>query len=75
MEQYVGPCPADPVALTGHLTALEVKVRQLTAVAEVADPQTRTVLAALTARAQALVATALLLSADLLPGAETLPPF
>ncbi len=74
-ERYAGPCPADPVALTGYLTELETKVRQLTAVAEIADPQTRTVLATLAARAQALVATALVLTADLLPGAETLPPF
>ena len=74
-DRYQGPCPADPVALTDHLTALEVKVRELTAVAEAADPQTRSVLATLAARAQALMAAALLLSTDLLPAAEQLPPF
>ena len=40
-----------------------------------AGPQTRGVLATLVARAQALIATALLLSADVLPGGEVLPPF
>jgi MerR family copper efflux transcriptional regulator len=74
-DRYRGPCPADPVALAGYLTALDVQVQALRDVAESADPQTRGVMATLAARAQALVATALLLGADVLPGADTLPPF
>ena len=74
-DRFAGPCPADPAALIDYLSGLEGKVRELTAVAQVADPQTRSVLATLAARAQALVATALLLSADLLPGADAIPPF
>lgn len=75
VDRYQGPCPADPVALGGYLSALDVQVQALRDVAGAADPETRGVLAALAGRAQALIATALLLSADLLPGAEALPPF
>jgi DNA-binding transcriptional MerR regulator len=75
VDRYQGPCPADPVALAGYLTALDVQVQALRDVADSADPQTRGVLATLAARAQALIATALLLSADVLPGADTQPPF
>jgi MerR family transcriptional regulator, copper efflux regulator len=74
-DRYQGPCPADPVALAGYLAALDVQVRALRDTAQAADPQTRGVLATLAARAQALIATALLLSADVLPGGEALPPF
>jgi DNA-binding transcriptional MerR regulator len=74
-DRYQGPCPADPVALADYLSALDVQVGVLRGVAETADPETRGVLATLAARAQALIATALLLSADLLPGSEVLPPF
>jgi DNA-binding transcriptional MerR regulator len=74
-DRYQGPCPADPVALAGYLSALDVQVKALRDVAQAADPQTRGVLATLAARAQALIATALLLSADVLPGSEVLPPF
>jgi DNA-binding transcriptional MerR regulator len=75
IDRYQGPCPADPIALAGYLTALDVQVRALRDVAQAADPQTRGVLAALAARAQALIATALLLGADVLPGSDVLPPF
>ncbi len=74
-DRYQGSCPADPVALAGYLSALDVQLRALRDVAEAADPQTRGVLATLAARAQALIATALLLSADVLAGSEVLPPF
>jgi len=74
-DRYQGPCPADPEALASYLSALDVQVRALRDVAQAADPQTRGVLATLTARAQALIATALLLGADALPGGELLPPF
>jgi MerR family copper efflux transcriptional regulator len=70
-----GPCPADPVALGRYLSALDVQVQALKDVAEAADPETRGVLATLAGRAQALIATALLLGAELLPGADILPPF
>jgi len=75
VDRYQGPCPADPVALAGYLSALDVQVRALRDVADNADPQTRGVLATLAARAQALIATALVLSADELPGASPIPPF
>jgi DNA-binding transcriptional MerR regulator len=68
------PCPADPVALAGYLVSLDEQVRALRDVAEVADPQTRRILATLTARAQALVATALLLGTEFLSGSDLLPP-
>jgi MerR family transcriptional regulator, copper efflux regulator len=74
-DRYQGPCPADPVALAGYLSALDVQVQALRDVAQAADPQTRGVLATLAARAQSLIATALLLSADVLPGGEAMPPF
>jgi DNA-binding transcriptional MerR regulator len=74
-DRYQGPCPADPVALAGYLSALDDQLRALRDVAHAADPQTRGVLATLAARAQALIATALLLSADVLSGSEPLPPF
>jgi DNA-binding transcriptional MerR regulator len=73
-DRYQGPCPADPVALAGYLAALDVQLKALRDVAENADPQTRGVLATLAARAQALIATALLLGADVLPGSDVLPP-
>jgi len=74
-DRYQGPCPADPIALAGYLSALDVQLQALRDVAQTVDPQTRGVLAALTARAQALIATALLLGADVLPGGDVLPPF
>jgi DNA-binding transcriptional MerR regulator len=75
VDRYEGPCPADPVALGEYLAALEAQVQTLRDVAQAADPQTRSVLAALAGRAQALIATALVLGADVLPGTEILPPF
>jgi DNA-binding transcriptional MerR regulator len=69
-----GPCPADPVALKKYLTSLDEQVRALRDLPEVADHQTRGVLATLVARAQVLIATALILSDELIPGAELLPP-
>jgi DNA-binding transcriptional MerR regulator len=73
-DRFEGPCPAEPAALAEYLAALDEQIRALRAVAANADPETRGVVATLAARAQALIATALLLSADLLPGAGTLPP-
>ena len=69
-----GPLPADPVALKGYLAALDEQVKALREQPEVADHGTRGVLAGLVARAQVLIATALILSDDLLPGADFLPP-
>ena len=74
VDRFQGPCPADPVALAGYLSALDVQVQALRDVAQGVDPQTRGVLATLAARAQALIATALLLGADVLPGGDVLPP-
>jgi MerR family copper efflux transcriptional regulator len=68
------PCPADPSALGGYLAALDAQVRALQDVAQGADPRTRGVLATLTMRAQALVATAVLLAGDILPHTDFLPP-
>jgi MerR family copper efflux transcriptional regulator len=70
-----GPCPADPMALEGYLTSLDAQVRALRGLPDVAEHGTRgAVLATLVARAQMLIATALLLSEDLLPGTDFLPP-
>ena len=68
-------CPADPVALKGYLTSLDAQVKALRDLPDVADHGTRgAVLASLVARAQVLIATALILSEELLPGAEFIPP-
>ncbi len=69
-----GSCPADPVALKGYLTSLAAQVRALRDLPELADHGTRGVLATLVARAQVLIATALLVSEEILPGAHLLPP-
>jgi DNA-binding transcriptional MerR regulator len=69
-----GRRPADPVALKGYLTTLDEQVRALRDLPEVADQRTSGVLASLVARAQVLIATALILSDELLPGADFLPP-
>ncbi len=73
-ESSEGRCPADPGALGGHLASLEAQLRALHDISTVADPRTRSVLATLTARAQALIATAVLLAGDILPGTDLLPP-
>jgi DNA-binding transcriptional MerR regulator len=74
-EHSQGPCPADPAALAGYLTSLDEQVRALRDLPEAADHGTRgAVLGTLVARAQMLIATALLLSQDLLPGPDFLPP-
>jgi DNA-binding transcriptional MerR regulator len=69
-----GSCPADPVALKEYLTSLDEQVRALRDLPEVADHGTRRVLATLVARAQVLIATALVLGDELLPAANLLPP-
>ena len=69
------PCPADPVALGAYLASLNAQVQTLHKVAETADPGIRSVLATLTVRAQALIATALFLAGDLVQqGTDILPP-
>lgn len=73
-ETAAAPCPADPVALREYLVSLDAQVRALHEVADVADPQIRGVLATLTARAQALITTALILAGEILPVTEILPP-
>jgi MerR family transcriptional regulator, copper efflux regulator len=74
VELSGGPCPADPVALGAYLASLDAKVLALHGVAEGADPETRSVLATLTMRAQALIATALILAGEIVQGADILPP-
>jgi DNA-binding transcriptional MerR regulator len=69
-----GPCPADPVALAAHLTSLDAQVKALRDLTEVVDHQTRGVLTTLVARAQVLIATALVLSEEVLPVTQLLPP-
>ena len=69
-----GPCPADPVALKKYVASLDEQVRALHDLPEVADHRARGVLATLVARAQVLIATALILSDELIPGTELLPP-
>lgn len=68
------PCPADPAALGEYLASLDEQMRALHDLAEGADPRTRGVLATLTMRAQALIATAVILAGDILPGTDFLPP-
>jgi DNA-binding transcriptional MerR regulator len=68
-------CPGDPQSLTERLAALVEQARLLQeAAADSADATTRGVLATLAARAQALIAAGLLLTGDLIPGADFLPP-
>jgi MerR family copper efflux transcriptional regulator len=74
VDPSVGTCPADPLALEAYLASVVEQVRALRDVAGVADPQTRGVLTTLAARAQALIATALLMSGGVLPGIDSLPP-
>jgi DNA-binding transcriptional MerR regulator len=73
-EHADGPCPADPVALKAYLISLDAQVQALRDLPEVADHETRGVLASLVARAQMLVATALILSEEILPGVHLIPP-
>jgi MerR family transcriptional regulator, copper efflux regulator len=69
------PDPTDPVALAEYLTSLDAQVQALRDLPEVADQGTRGVLTSLVVRAQVLIATALVLREELLPGTELLPPF
>lgn len=68
------PCPAGPLALEGYLTSLDAQMQALRDVTEVVDDQTRGVLTTLVARAQVLIATALVLSEEILPRTQLLPP-
>jgi MerR family transcriptional regulator, copper efflux regulator len=68
-----GPCPANPVALKAHLATLEAQVRALSDLPESVDLQTRGVMTSLVARAQVLIATAVVLSEEILPVAHLLP--
>lgn len=56
------------------LEDLEAQVRVLRSLATKADPRTRGVLATLTTRAQALIATAVLLGSELVGEIDLLPP-
>jgi len=67
-------CPADPVALKGHLTSLDAQVRALRDLPDVADQGSLGILASLVARATALIATALIVSEEIIPGTHLLPP-
>jgi MerR family transcriptional regulator, copper efflux regulator len=67
------PCPANPVALKAHLAALEAQVQALSDLPESVDLQTRGVMTSLVARAQVLIATAVVLSEEILPVAHLLP--
>jgi MerR family transcriptional regulator, copper efflux regulator len=66
--------PPEPEALDEHLTCLDAQVRALRELPEVADHRTLAVLATLVGRAQVLIATALILSEELLGGADLIPP-
>jgi DNA-binding transcriptional MerR regulator len=68
------PCPADPTALKDQLTSLDAQVRALHDLPATANGGTRSVLTSLVARAQLLIATALVLSEEVLPGPGLLPP-
>jgi len=73
-DRSEGPCPADPAALEGCLTSLDAQVQALRGFAKVVNHENRRVLATLVARAQVLIATALILSEEILPGTRPLPP-
>jgi DNA-binding transcriptional MerR regulator len=73
-DRSEGPCPADPVALKAYLVSLDAQVQALRDLPEVADHETRGVLTSLVARAQVLIATAVILSEEILPSASLLPP-
>lgn len=66
--------PATPAALPQHLATLDTHVQALREIARNGNPRTNGVLATLVARAQALIATAVLLSEEILPGIDALPP-
>jgi MerR family copper efflux transcriptional regulator len=68
------PCPADPVALEGYLTSLDTQLQALRDLPEGASHETRGVLVSLVARAQVLIATAIVLSEEILPAAHLFPP-
>lgn len=72
-DRSQGPCPADPVALSAYLVNLDAQVRALRDLPAVADHQTRGVLTNLVARAQVLLATAVVLSEEILP-VHLIPP-
>jgi len=69
-----GQCPADPITLKAYLASLDAQVQALRELPEVADHGTRGVLATLVSRAQVLIATALIMGEELLPGTDLLPP-
>jgi len=73
-DRSASPCPADAVALQANLMSLDAQVQALRDLPEVADYETRGVLTSLVARAQVLIATAVLLSKEILPGAHLVPP-
>jgi DNA-binding transcriptional MerR regulator len=73
-EDPTSGCPGGPQALTERLATLVEQARELQEAADAADVTTRGVLATLAARAQALIAAGLLLTGDLIPGTEFLPP-
>ena len=73
-DRSEGPCAADPVALRANLISLDAQVQAMRDLPEVADHATRGVLTSLVARAQVLIATAVVLSEEILPGASLLPP-
>ena len=73
-DRSEGPCPADPDALSAYLVDLDAQVRALRDLPEVADQQTRGVLTNLVARAHVLIATAVVLSDEILPGTHLIPP-
>jgi MerR family copper efflux transcriptional regulator len=69
-----GKCPADPLALQAYLAAVDVQVLTLRSTAELVDRGTRGVMASLVARAQVLIATAVVLGQELISGSTPLPP-
>lgn len=73
-NRFEAPCQADPVALNAYLVDLDAQVRALRDLPEVADQQSRGVLTNLVARAHVLIATAVVLSEEILPGARLIPP-
>ena len=71
---HPGEAATDPLELKGYLASLDAQVQALRELPEVADHGTRGVLATLVSRAQVLIATALIMGEELLPGTDLLPP-
>ena len=74
-DDLEGPGQTDRLGLEEYLASLDAQIKALRDLPEVPSHGTRgAVLSGLVGRAQVLIASALILSEELLPGAEFIPP-